>query len=136
MTDETRTITANEIDESFVPTARSTAASIELDGEAVVFSEDTGALHLLNPTATVIWSCFDGSGTLGELIDDLAVGFNVDRAVVRQDVLELAREVGHSGLLEGVEAAPGRHDLAYVDHFVGPVGASAAAQRAQNDRQD
>ena len=51
----------DDIDESFVPVPRSTVATAELDGEAVIFSEETQNMHVLNPTATIVWACFDGS---------------------------------------------------------------------------
>jgi hypothetical protein len=96
----------DQIDESFVPRPRSTVATAELDGEAVIYSEETQSMHLLNPTATVVWACFDGSGPLSELIADLSEAFGVEQDVIRRDVLDLAREVGSKGLLEGVAATP------------------------------
>src|SRR5439155_18371566 len=98
----TDAIAPDQIDESFVPRPRSTVATAELDGEAVIYSEETQSMHLLNPTATVVWACFDGSGPLGELITDLADAFGVDEDLIRGDVLDLARVVGGKGLLEGV----------------------------------
>ena len=41
--------------------------SVELDGETVVYDETREALHLLDTTATVVWSLLDGTASLGEI---------------------------------------------------------------------
>lgn len=98
-------IGAHDIDGSFVPRRRGAVAIVELDGEAVLFDEATGTTHLLDQVATVVWKCFDGSGSVDELVEDLAAAFGAPRDVVAGDVLELARQAGGNGLLEGVARA-------------------------------
>ncbi|MGH9179077.1 MAG: PqqD family peptide modification chaperone [Acidimicrobiales bacterium] len=98
-------IEADDIDMGFVPAARADVAGVEMDGETVLLDEVTGATHLLNPVATVIWKCFDGTGSIDELVTDLADAFGAPREMVAEDVLALAREVGANGLLEGVAMA-------------------------------
>jgi hypothetical protein len=95
------------IDGSFVPEARPTVGTVELEGEAVLLDEATGSLHLLNPVATVVWACFDGSGTIDELVADLSEAFGADAEQVRDDVVGLATELAGQGLLVGV---PGAHE--------------------------
>lgn len=115
-------MTADEIDESFVPRARSGVAGVELDGETVLLDDDTGAMHTLNPTATVLWDCFDGSGTLAEIAADVADAYSTDQSIVVGDMLELARALGRQGLLDGVEADPpaeitgSGHDRQHTHH--------------------
>lgn len=100
-------IGVEEIDESLVMRFRATVAAVELDGEAVLLDGDSGAVHTLNPTATLVWLCCDGTARLGEIIDDLAdVYGDAGRAVIAADVVELARSIGRQGLLEGVRADP------------------------------
>lgn len=100
-------IGVDEIDESLVMRFRSSVATVELDGEAVLLDGDSGAVHTLNPTATLVWLCCDGTARLGEIIDDLAdVYGDAGRAVIAADVVELARSIGRQGLLEGVRAEP------------------------------
>jgi hypothetical protein len=98
-------IGVDEIDEDLVMRFRSTVAAVELDGEAVLLDSDSGAVHTLNPTATLVWLCCDGTARLGEIIDDLSEVFaDAGRQVIAADVLELARTIGRLGLLEGVRA--------------------------------
>ena len=77
-------------------------ATVELDGEAVLFDESSGSLHLLDPVATVIWSRLDGSATLEELATELSTTFAADRSRVRDDLISFVRELDRQHLLEGV----------------------------------
>jgi peroxiredoxin len=97
---------ADEIDLSFVPTRRDGVTAVELDGEAVVILEGSATPHYLNQIGTIVWDTFDGSATLEELVADLAEAFGADVEVVREDVLELTRQIGRAGLLEGVAYEP------------------------------
>jgi hypothetical protein len=94
---------AAEIDRAFVPKRAAAAYTVELDGEAVVLDEDRNRLHHLNPTATLVWACFDGSGTIDEIAADLADAFASTTDDVAVEVLGLARDLGSEGLLDGVE---------------------------------
>ena len=97
-----------EIDRFFVPRPRADVAFVEVDGEAVVAATagDDGRLliHWLNPIGTIVWQCFDGAASLDELIADLVDAFGADPDVVADDVVELSRALGRTGLLEGVTA--------------------------------
>lgn len=104
---------AADIDPSFVPRQAPTAYTEELDGEAVVLDEAAARLHHLNASATLAWTCFDGSGTVTEIARDLAAEFRTDPSATEQQVLALARELGAHGLLAGVEPdAPADDGLA------------------------
>ena len=122
-------IAADGLDAGFVPHQHSAVASIELDGEAVLYDDITGALHVLNPSASVLWACFDGTGTIGELADDLAEAYSVDREQVLADALETARQLGRAGLLEGV-AREGEYELHdhHLDDAAAPVAEPAPAE--------
>lgn len=96
----------DEIDASFVPRARERMATADLDGETVLFHEDTGGLHRLDTIATLVWSRFDGAATVHAITGELADAFQADRAVVEGDVLALVRRLGAEGLLAGVAADP------------------------------
>lgn len=95
-------IDADEIDATFVPRARSDVAWVEIEGESVLLVEETTRLHWLNPTGTVVWKCLDGAIALDELSDELSVAFGAERDVIHNDVLNLVREFGRAGLLDGV----------------------------------
>ncbi len=99
---------ATELDETFVPRQVASAYTVEIDGDAVVLDEDLSRLHLLNASATIVWACCDGTGTLGEIAHDLAEVAGIPIVDMLTDVLALARTLGAEGLLDGV--APGPDD--------------------------
>lgn len=92
----------------FVPRPRGTVAWEVLDGEAVLYEEDSGTVHLLDELGTIVWRCFDGESDLAGVVDDLAAAFEVDRDRVESDVLALAADLEQRGLLAGVEPEPGQ----------------------------
>ncbi|MDP8961426.1 MAG: PqqD family protein [Actinomycetota bacterium] len=75
-------------------------ASVELDGETILYQEDSGGLHVLNPTATLVWRCLDGAVSLGELAGDIAAALGADPDAVGRDLLALAQQLDDEGLLE------------------------------------
>ena len=82
----------------------------ELDGEAVLYHPHTGTAVVLNATATLVWLSLDGAESLESLALRLAQRFGADLDQVRAEVLEVVRGFGQSGLLDGVEPAPGEGD--------------------------
>lgn len=91
-----------EIDDSFVLARLPSVATVEIDGESVLFDGASGSLHLLDPVGAIVWSCLDGSATLDELTTDLSDAFGAEPAQVRADVVELARDLFGRGLLHAL----------------------------------
>jgi hypothetical protein len=89
------------------PARASWVATVELDGEAVLFDETSGNLHLLDPVATVVWRRFDGTLTVDDLASDLGETFAAEPSRVRDDLVTFVRELDRQRLLEG---APVDHD--------------------------
>lgn len=83
------------------PKVREDLAVVELDGEAVVYDEESGDLHHLNPTATIVFSLCDGTSTVKELAGEISRAFEVSADKVEQQVRGLLREFRKVGLLEG-----------------------------------
>lgn len=80
-----------------------TAARV-VNGQAVVIVIDAQALHTLNDVGTHIWGLVDGDGrTLGEVVDDLVVEFEVDRDTALADASAFVDELRRLGAIE-VEA--------------------------------
>jgi hypothetical protein len=96
--------TTSRIDETNMPAPDPAVYTVELDGEAVLLDQDTGGLHLLNSTGTLVWLCLDGQSTLAEIAADIADGLRADPSRVRDDVLALARQFADEGLLTGSQA--------------------------------
>lgn len=80
------------------PLRRKAVASVELDGEVVLLDEQGGG-HLLNPTAGLLWSCFDGTGSLDEIAGDVADAFGLPVEAIRGEVLSLADDLVRRGVL-------------------------------------
>jgi PqqD family protein of HPr-rel-A system len=77
---------AETFSDSDAPRPAPGVEAIELDDELVLFDPSTGALHALDPLASLIWRCLDGSTTVAELVADLSEGFATDEATLRHDV--------------------------------------------------
>ncbi|MGH9056516.1 MAG: PqqD family protein, partial [Acidimicrobiales bacterium] len=66
----------------FVPTSRPDVVGVDVDGEIVLYDEARRVLHRLNPTASALWLCLDGSGTLADIAADIADVYQADPAAV------------------------------------------------------
>jgi hypothetical protein len=93
----------DDIDGAFVPAVRATVSWVDVDGEALAVNEVDGRLALLNPTATLLLECFDGSGTIEDLVSDLARVVEVPTGELLSHVVDAARRFGAIGYLEDVE---------------------------------
>ena len=94
------------IDASFVPVVSPSVSSVDLDGETVLYNDATGSLHALNTTATIIWACCDGCGSVGEIASDVSEEFGIDREQVLADVIDTLNGFARLGLLAGFPVAP------------------------------
>jgi len=83
------------------PRIRSDLAVVEVDGEAVIYDQADGAIHHLNPTATLVLKLLDGSATAKELAADIAEAYDLSPQEVERQVRALIREFRKSNLLEG-----------------------------------
>lgn len=90
------------IDRTFVPVARADVSIAERDGEMVLIDAVTGTVHVLNPTAAIVWQCLDGSGSIAQIVADISDVFERGVDEVTDNVLEVVRRFGRQGLLEGV----------------------------------
>jgi Coenzyme PQQ synthesis protein D (PqqD) len=100
-------IAPETIDGGFVPVARPGVGSVLVDREIVLgcIADDRMQTVALNQSGSIVWQCFDGSGTIDEIAADIAEVFGTEVAEVRTDVIALARAVGEAGFLVGVSAA-------------------------------
>lgn len=83
------------------PRMRQDLTVVELDGEAVIYDDESGELHHLNPTATVVFTLCDGTATVKELSGDIADAFSQPVDEVEKQVRTLLREFRKANLLEG-----------------------------------
>jgi hypothetical protein len=105
-------IESRDIPVSSRPRTSPAAVTEVLDGEAVVFVEGTTELHVLNPTATLIWSCLDGKRTVREIALEFSEAAGVPYDLVLSDVQDAVRSfetmslLAGSGSVDGVVEAP------------------------------
>jgi hypothetical protein len=97
-------MTPNEIAPVFVPRASGAVVGVELDGEAVLYHEVANTIHVLSPTATIVWNLLDGEHDVASVVSELAEVFEVPPERMLEDVLAAVRAFGGQGLLEGIEA--------------------------------
>ena len=84
------------------PKARTDLPTVELDGELVIYDEHGKGLHHLNPTATVVYRCFDGQSTVREITDDIAEVSGLPPDRVERQVRRLLKDFREQGLIEGL----------------------------------
>jgi len=82
------------------PRAREDLAVVVLDGEAVIYDEETQDLHHLNPTATVVFSLCEGTSTIREIAEEISQTFRVPANDIEAQIRPLLRQLRRAGLLE------------------------------------
>jgi hypothetical protein len=96
-------IDPESVDGSFVPRRDAAVQVAHLDGEAILVDRLHG-LHVLNPTASLLWVCFDGDVTLAELADEIATEMRVSSDVVLTDAIRVAQDFVVRGMLDDARA--------------------------------
>ncbi|MGH2573341.1 MAG: PqqD family peptide modification chaperone [Actinomycetota bacterium] len=99
-------MSADDIDEAFVPRPKDEVVGLEMDGEAVLVVEGRWSTHWLNQISTVVWNALDGVSSVRELSAELARAFGANPEEVLIDVRDVTRQFGMAGLLQGVAASP------------------------------
>lgn len=94
------------------PRSRSDLTVVHLDDESVVYDEESGDLHHLNPTATIVLDLCDGSSTIRELSMTVADAFGVQAGRVEPEIRTLIRQFRRGKLLEPAERSRRRIPVA------------------------
>lgn len=118
-------IPPDSIELPFVPFPSAELTSRLLGDEMVLVDRRSGMVHTLNPSAALIWQCFDGEADLAEIAADLADVVDAPHDIVAGDVLAMTRAAGRAGLLEGVREADPVEDshprgMTVGDHVILP----------------
>lgn len=66
-----------------------------------VYNPDTGALHMLNPSALAIWELCDGATTGREMAEAVAELTTLDFDAAAADVVAALEELSRQGLSDG-----------------------------------
>jgi len=81
------------------PQRRLDLVSRIIDGETVILNREAGELHRLNPTASFIFECCDGSSSVDAIIARLASAYDVDLMTGQKDVSETLLKLESLNLL-------------------------------------
>ncbi len=82
------------------PKIRSDLTIVELEGEAVIYDDETRQVHYLNRTATIVFNLCDGTSTVKELSGDIADAFSLQAGEVERQVRALIRSFREAGFLD------------------------------------
>ena len=63
-----------------------------LDDEITIFDFSQSKMHMLNMTAAVVWRLCDGTRTLSQLAEDVAVLYETEALRVEADVRQVVEE--------------------------------------------
>ena len=94
------------------PQVRNDLTVVELDGEAVIYDEQGGDLHHLNPTATIVFRLCDGMSTMQEMAEDISLAFGVPTEEVEPQIRSLVRRFRRSDLLTASRSRAGSEVMA------------------------
>ncbi len=79
---------------------RKSVRFIGMDQELMLHNPITRKFHILNPTASMIWSLCDGSHTLEQISMKLKKKFKESGEDILQDVCKTVEELRKDGFLE------------------------------------
>jgi hypothetical protein len=88
------------------PKVRSDLTVAELEGEAVIYDDETRQVHYLNQTATIVFNLCDGGSSIKELSADIADAFSLRQGEIEPQVRTLIRSFREAGFLEGSTTPP------------------------------
>lgn len=72
----------------------------DVDGETVIISADSTCMHVLNETASVIWSLLDGNHDHDSIATAVAAEFGEDVENVKLDINDCIEQLKFLNLLE------------------------------------
>jgi hypothetical protein len=82
------------------PARRDDVFWVEVDGEAVLLHETDHQLHRLNITATLVWTCLDGTAPLETIALDISEVLDLPFEQVLNDTLAIGAELVEQQLAE------------------------------------
>jgi hypothetical protein len=72
----------------------------EIDGEIVIIADDGRHIHMLNETATLIWSCSNKRTSVEKIISKMCEEYDVDEDTASSDVLETIQLMAENNLIQ------------------------------------
>lgn len=99
-------VAPGDLDTASCPLPHPLVASFDFEAEVLLVSRDDGRVHVLNPSAAIVWRNLDGEISVGELASALADAFAAPLDTVVADTVTMVRQLGELGLLDGVGVTP------------------------------
>lgn len=96
-------IRADGIDADFVARRIPSVASVEIEGEIVLYQTAAETIHVLNPSASVVWKMLDGIEDVEAVSRRLAEEFEIELVLMLEQVSDVIRDFARQGLLADVE---------------------------------
>lgn len=72
----------------------------EIEGEAVLLDLEGDVYYSLNHVARFIWEEVDEGASVGEVVDGITAGFEVDEERAREDAIDFLEHAVDEGLAE------------------------------------
>jgi hypothetical protein len=83
------------------PARKSTIQKGKMGNESVLFDKETGSVHVLNPTADMIWDLCDGRHSIEEIEEVVRGEFRANgEADVAADIKNVLERFTKEGLLD------------------------------------
>ena len=96
-----RASTAGDLsDGTSYPKRRSNLTYRDVDGQTVILDREGTRIHQLNPTASFIWRCCDGTFTFEQILDSFVRAYDIDVATAQRDLKKILVELQSANLLE------------------------------------
>ncbi len=87
------------------PKARSDLTVVEIDGEALVYDDVGGALHHMNPAATMVFRLCDGTRSAAWIAAEIVDACGADAGQVSRHVRAVIKQFGEAGLMSSPSPA-------------------------------
>jgi hypothetical protein len=78
---------------------------VEIEGEALVYDDVGGALHHLNPAATMVFGLCDGTRSATRITAEIAEACGADAREVARHVRTVIKQFGEAGLMSSPSLA-------------------------------
>ncbi len=98
--------TRNEYSSSYQPNRRPSLRESLLDGEGLVFDEETNSTHHLNSTALFIWNQCDGNTSIQCIAERVADTYDLTAKEALDEVSRLVGYLEERRLIHSREDAP------------------------------
>jgi len=89
-----------QVSETFLPQQGQHVMEYEVEGEVALYDPRRDQVHILNSTAGVVWRLCDGSRTIEQLVEDVAILFDTEFSMVEEDVKKLLEQLQQSRLVQ------------------------------------